>query len=245
MDLELRNSENGLNGQSLAVAVLVDGENLSASLVEMVLRIANKLGTPFIRRVYGNLPKCKEWDAVPGFRLFHPGPGKNSADLLLSVDAIELSFTGNIDSFVIASSDGDFVHVADRLRERGHTVVGVGLDKTPERFRYACSSFQELPEAGAAIGNAETSQLAAKAPSKMDLLIRTEISKHSKGGAGMLVSALSNVMFKEHGIRISEKPERTWRRYLSKRTALYAIDPSGPALMVRFLKDGFGSDHPS
>ena len=47
----------------------------------------------------------------------HAGTGKNASDLLLALDAVELALRGDVDHFVIASSDGDFSHLALRLRE--------------------------------------------------------------------------------------------------------------------------------
>lgn len=217
------------HGSTMAVALLVDGENISADHADTIWKMAFTYGDLRIRRVYGNLPTCCGWAEIPGFRLFHPGVGKNSADLLLTVDAVELACVGACDTFVIASSDGDFVHLADRLRERGHSVIGVGRETAAERFRQACTKFRILPQAAPSnrpdVGTDKTNP---QAPVDLDLLVRREIAKHGNNGSGVRICDLSNVMFKEHSIRISELPERNWRSYLSKRPALFSLDPRGP-----------------
>ncbi len=62
MDLELRNSENGLNGQSIAVALLIDGENLSAEHSATLLDVAANAGRIVVRRVYGDANLLAAWE---------------------------------------------------------------------------------------------------------------------------------------------------------------------------------------
>lgn len=122
------------------VALLVDGENISATFATSLLIEARKLGDPAIRRVYGKAEHIATWDAE-GFRLMPTRPGKNAADLLLSIEAMTLALRDKITTFAIASSDGDFVYLATQLREGGATVLGLGEDKAPTAFRSACSRF--------------------------------------------------------------------------------------------------------
>ena len=67
--------------------------------------------------------------------------GKNSTDSALIIDAMDLLYAGNVDGFVIVSSDSDFTRLATRLRESGMTVYGVGQSKTPKPFQDACDQF--------------------------------------------------------------------------------------------------------
>lgn len=54
--------------------------------------------------------------------------GKNSADIRLVVDALELCYTkDHVDTFVIASGDSDFAPLVNKLREENKSVIGVGL----------------------------------------------------------------------------------------------------------------------
>lgn len=125
------------------VALLIDGENISATLAPTILKEAAKVGSPVVRRVYGKAEHIAAWDAE-GFRLVATRPGKNAADLLLSVEAMMLALRDGFETVVIATSDGDFVYLATQLRELGITVIGLGEKKAPKAFRAACSHFSEL-----------------------------------------------------------------------------------------------------
>lgn len=122
------------------VALLIDGENISATFATTIMTEVRKLGDPAIRRVYGKADHVAAWDAE-GFRLMQTRPGKNAADLLLSIEAMTLALRDGITAFAIASSDGDFVYLATQLREIGVTVLGLGEEKAPTAFRNSCSRF--------------------------------------------------------------------------------------------------------
>src|SRR5918996_737278 len=54
--------------------------------------------------------------------------GKNSADIRMVVDALDLCYTkGHVDTFVILSGDSDFSPLVSKLRENAKTVIGVGV----------------------------------------------------------------------------------------------------------------------
>ena len=69
--------------------------------------------------------------------------GKNSADIRLVVDAMELSYTKeHIDTFVIVSGDSDFTPLVARLKENGKTVIGLGMkDSTSDLLALNCDEF--------------------------------------------------------------------------------------------------------
>ncbi|MBL3575536.1 NYN domain-containing protein [Rhodovulum sulfidophilum] len=216
------------------LAVLVDGDNISGCHAERILSIASRQGSPTVVRVYTNARRTSEWHDACGFRMIHAGTGKNASDVLLVIDAMELALSGGIDQFVIASSDGDFTHLAYRLREHGAMVTGVGEGKAPSGFRGACSDFV-LIDPGPSI------RLVRSAPpvADLDLKIRAIIAAASTKGAGMRLAALGASMHSKHGIRIGALPEQTWRAYLAARPHLYDLGPRGPDCMVRFKPEGF------
>ncbi|WP_112312964.1 NYN domain-containing protein [Pseudogemmobacter bohemicus] len=219
------------------VCILVDGDNISAKHAAAILQKAKSCGGARIARVYMDAQRISDWHSAAGFRLVHAGTGKNAADLLLTVDAIEFLFSLDIKNFLIASSDGDFTHLAARLRERGATVIGAGEAKAPQSFRASCLEFLEL-------GQSAPTARPAKQPSNpalLDLQIRSMIATHSKKGAGMRIAELAPRMHSQHGVRISTLAERTWRAYLVARPMLYSLDPRGPDAMVRFRPDGFAA----
>jgi hypothetical protein len=69
--------------------------------------------------------------------------GKNSADIRLAVDAIELCHTKDfINTFAIVSGDSDFFPLVAKLKENGKTVIGVGMfDATSELLAANCDEF--------------------------------------------------------------------------------------------------------
>lgn len=225
---------------SQRVALLVDGDNIPPLHGPRLLAEARKLGRTDIARVYGAAQVATQWRTTPGYRSIDTGGGKNATDIVLAIEAMELALTHGLDQFVLASSDGDFVHLALRLREGGRHVLGIGEAKTPEVFRAACSAFLPLEEAKpAALPPPSAPETAAAVPSVLDRHIREMIGTHSKEGKGMKLTALSLEMAKTHNTRISTYPERTWRAYFAARPSLFALDPRGPEAMVRFLPKGF------
>ena len=57
--------------------------------------------------------------------------GKNSADIRLVVDALDLCYTkSHVDTFVIISGDSDFSPLVSKLRENNKTVIGVGVKQS-------------------------------------------------------------------------------------------------------------------
>ena len=109
-------------------------------------------GTLTVKRAYGDWTK-QQLNGWKGELHKHairrcsssPTPaGKNSTDSALIIDAMDLLYAGNVDGFVIVSSDCDFTRLATRLRESGKTVYGLGQRKTPKPFQDACDKFTFL-----------------------------------------------------------------------------------------------------
>lgn len=69
--------------------------------------------------------------------------GKNSADIRMVVDALDLCYTkGHVDSFVIISGDSDFSPLVSKLRENAKNVIGVGVkNSTSDLFINNCDEF--------------------------------------------------------------------------------------------------------
>ncbi|HVM60375.1 MAG TPA: NYN domain-containing protein [Verrucomicrobiae bacterium] len=69
--------------------------------------------------------------------------GKNSADIRMVVDALDLCYTkSHVDTFVIVSGDSDFSPLVSKLRENAKTVIGVGVkNSTADLFINNCDEF--------------------------------------------------------------------------------------------------------
>ena len=138
------------------LAVLIDGENASPRHARAVFEAAARLGEATVRRIYGDFAngRLAGWNAavrdfaiVPRHQPAHVR-GKNAADIALAIDAVDLSYRARLDGFLLVSSDSDFTRLAQRLREGGFAVFGLGESRTPRAFRAACHRFEIVGKAG-------------------------------------------------------------------------------------------------
>lgn len=219
-----------LSPQKPPVAVLIDADNLSHSHAQMILSTARRYGEPAIRRAYGKPEATAPW-TDHGFRLNTTRPGKNAADLLLTVEAMSLALKDHVKTLIIASSDADFSYLASHLREQGHKIIGMGEGKTPAAFRNACADF-------ALIGKTEPSVGAQHPPPhrKTDLADWV-LSRLAQAGKGGLAITELNTEAQRAGFQISTTPEKSWRTWLQaeSRKTLLRCDPKGPNARVRSL----------
>lgn len=131
------------------LAVLIDADNATASLVEPLLEEIAKYGTANVKRIYGDWtkPNLSSWKeklhvyAIQPIQQYSYTSGKNATDSALIIDAMDLLYTGNFDGFCLVSSDSDFTKLACRLRESGLFVYGFGRKQTPVPFQKACDKF--------------------------------------------------------------------------------------------------------
>ncbi|MCV3210037.1 NYN domain-containing protein [Mesorhizobium sp. YC-39] len=139
-----------MDGESLpSVAVLIDAENIPARFADRIFEEVATIGYASVRRSYGDFTGLwsTAWaaafarHAVVPRQHFRAGSGKNSADIALVVDAMELLSDTTLDGICLVSSDSDFSPLAVRIRERGIALYGFGRADTPERFRQACRRF--------------------------------------------------------------------------------------------------------
>lgn len=134
------------------VAVLIDGDNISAKYAESIKQEALQYGNIKVFRLYGsvNSPNTKRWYPVMPKQGIMPvlqisyASGKSIADQALTIDVMDLLHSDSIDIFCIASSDSDFTKLVYRLKESGKIVIGMGESKTKEALAKACDEFKIL-----------------------------------------------------------------------------------------------------
>jgi hypothetical protein len=143
--------------ESPRLAVLIDAENISAKFATELFSIVTKIGDPILRRIYGNFANghLGDWaepinrhalktEHVPSVS------GKNSTDLAMAIDAIDILHAGLIEGFCLVTSDRDFTRLAIRIREAGLVVHGFGEAKTANGLVSACTQFHCLSSTVAA-----------------------------------------------------------------------------------------------
>ena len=135
--------------RDLRLAVLIDADNAPRSALGDVMAEVAVYGTPTIKRIYGDwtTPNLASWkpllleNSITPIQQFGYTQGKNATDSAMIIDAMDILYTGQVDGFVLVSSDSDFTRLAIRLREAGKKVYGMGEKKTPNPFIVACDKF--------------------------------------------------------------------------------------------------------
>jgi hypothetical protein len=154
------------------VMLLIDADNVSADVIEQALAHAlAEHGAVHVRRAY-----CTPEIALKQRLLFkrlsirpmvNLAAGKNSTDIALAVDAVDLACAEQPAVMVIVSSDADFSPLVLKLREKGCRVLGIGqARKTGDETPLAYDGFVDLAhrKAGAAPVAAKRTRRASPKP---------------------------------------------------------------------------------
>ncbi|MDH3210672.1 MAG: NYN domain-containing protein [Burkholderiaceae bacterium] len=152
------------------IMLLIDADNVSADVIEQA--VENVMATYdaiHVRRAY-----CTAESALTHLKLFkrlsirpivNVSVGKNSNDIALAVDAIDLAIAERPQVVVIVSSDSDFAPLVIRLREKGCRVEGIGqLGKTGDEAPQIYDRFLDLPHRKTAREPAKRRSSRAKPP---------------------------------------------------------------------------------
>ena len=176
------------------IALFIDCDNISYRAIEGIINELSKYGVVNIRQAYGNWTKdnLKNWEskllafAIKPIQQFDYSRNKNATDILMTIDAIDLLHTKQIDAFAFATSDSDFTPVVMRVKAEGIKVYGFGEEKTPKPFMAACSQFIFTEKL---MGNTRTTT--EKTPSDTPPVTRRKSAKEMRGDH-WLVHVLKN-----------------------------------------------------
>jgi len=174
-------------------ALLIDADNISPKYIEIIVRETEMYGIASIRRIYGDWTdksksswkECLLDQSLSPIQQYSYTTGKNSSDSAMIIDAMDILYTGEVDGFIIATSDSDFTRLAVRLREAGKRVIGMGESKTPSSFIRACAQFKTLDvlynEELKALSKEKKKPVAEKADA---LTVKTINNRNNKGRNG-------------------------------------------------------------
>jgi hypothetical protein len=189
------------------IAVLIDAENAQHSKLGVIMDELLKHGHVTAKNAYGDWTneRLKNWPevlnrlAISPHQHFVRTAGKNSADIALVIDAMDMFHAEDFDAFAIVSSDSDFTGLASRLRRGGKYVFGFGEEKTPESFRKACDDFilTELLGSTAPAPSGHAIALSGGLlPEEEDIisLLRAAASEHSEDDGWTLTTHAGNVI---------------------------------------------------
>ncbi|MCC6211731.1 MAG: NYN domain-containing protein [Burkholderiales bacterium] len=141
------------------MALYCDFENVALGVQDAkyekfdINRVLERLllkGSIVVKKAYCDWQRYKEFKAAmhgASFELIEiphlRQSGKNSADIRMVVDALDLCYTkGHVDTFVIISGDSDFSPLVSKLRENAKVVIGVGVKNSTSDLLIAnCDEF--------------------------------------------------------------------------------------------------------
>ena len=147
------------NNDDLILALFCDFENVALGVRDAkyakfdIARVLERLlvkGSIVVKKAYCDWDRYKEFKEQmheAAFELIEiphaRQSGKNSADIRMVVDALDLCYTKtHVDTFVIISGDSDFSPLVSKLRENAKTVIGVGVkNSTSDLLMRNCDEF--------------------------------------------------------------------------------------------------------
>lgn len=129
-------------------AVLIDSDNISPKYAGVIFNELNEYGQATYRRIYGNWSRGNGWNekillenSIMPIQQFSYTTGKNSTDMAMVIDAMDILYSGKVDGFCLVTSDSDFTRLAMRLREENMHVIGMGDSKAPSSLTKSCNKF--------------------------------------------------------------------------------------------------------
>jgi uncharacterized protein (TIGR00288 family) len=169
------------------MAVFCDFENIALGVQEVkyaafdIQKVLERLllkGNIVVKKAYCDWQRYREFKAAmheASFELIEiphlRQSGKNSADIRMVVDALDLCYTkSHVDTFVIISGDSDFSPLVSKLRENNKLVIGVGVKQsTSDLLTSNCDEFifyDDLVRASKKQGQAKRRKAAQKTAGK-------------------------------------------------------------------------------
>jgi len=242
------------------VMLFIDADNVSASVIEQAIALVlADHGAVHVRRAH-----CTAEAAVTHQQLFkrlsirpivNLATGKNSTDIALAVDAIDLVAAERPQVVVIVSSDSDFAPLVIRLREKGCRVLGIGqMGKTGDESRGVYDGFVDLehvkarPAARTAPAKAAAPRtraqpvraraLAPAPPAAPKVVVPAEVLSilqavpALQGGAPMQLNEAGEGL-RRHGLLKSKSASPS--RFLKRHAAHFELVPADKPRTVRYL----------
>jgi uncharacterized protein (TIGR00288 family) len=204
--------------ESRTLAMFVDFENLAIGLRDKprssfdIQRVLNRLvekGKVIVKKAYADWGDYEDYKTdlhEAGIELIEiphrTQAGKNSADIRLCVDAMDLCYSKeHIDTFCILSGDSDFSPLVSKLKENGKHVIGLGVkNSTSDLLVASCDEFIYYEDLERPVGNAPE--------------INKELPKKKKQAFQMLVQAIEGLVREDKDVLHSSMIKDSIKRKL-------------------------------
>jgi uncharacterized protein (TIGR00288 family) len=197
------------------VALGVEDAKYAAFDIQKVLERLLLKGNIVVKKAYCDWERYKKFKAVmheAAFELIEiphvRQSGKNSADIRMVVDALDLCYTkSHVDTFVIVSGDSDFSPLVSKLRENNKIVIGVGVKQSTsdllmsncDEFIYYDDLVRESEKPRRARRKSPTKKAAAKqAAVKKETPEQDEEERKRQAGIDLLMETVED-LFEERG----------------------------------------------
>ena len=189
------------------VALGVRDAKYKAFDIKKILERLLLKGSIVVKKAYCDWDRYKDFKAAmheAAFELIEiphvRQSGKNSADIRMVVDALDLCYTkSHVDTFVIISGDSDFSPLVSKLRENNKTVIGVGVKQSTSDLLMAnCDEFiyyDDLVRESEKQGRQRAKKTAKKKVSK----VKTHSDEEKQQEALDLVLETVRDLFEERG----------------------------------------------
>ncbi|MFM1802744.1 MAG: hypothetical protein RJA81_2096 [Planctomycetota bacterium] len=208
------------SGREHNLAVFIDLENLAQGFtnqkktrfeIQKVLERLLEKGKLIVKKAYADWNRYQVYTSA-----FHEAAielieipkrsqtGKNSADIRLVVDAMDLAWSKpHIDTFVIVSGDSDFSPLVSKLKENGRNVIGMGMKgSTSELLRDNCDEFIYY----------EDLERIEEDDQKMELTIQKDLPERKREAFSLLIDACNALVRENHDVLYASLIKDTMKR---------------------------------
>jgi uncharacterized LabA/DUF88 family protein len=119
--------------------------------IDAIVEFISSLGRINIHKAYSNWTnyicynKELQHHSMDLIQLFHRGPhSKNGADIRMAIDVIEdISLNPHINVVVIIGGDSDYISIAQKVRQKGKSIIGIGVRETTNQYwMKSCNEFK-------------------------------------------------------------------------------------------------------
>ena len=227
------------------VAVLIDYENVGLDSIQYLLDQISDVGRITIKRAYADWSTQRNKrdqllelgiEAIHHFR--STKSGKNSSDIRLVIDAIDLRHTSDLDTFVVVSSDSDFVPLVMYLRAAGKSVMAAGrrettaptLVKSCDRYIY----LDDSPPARAVTDKTKSRRTKqAGGPSLLTRAVEASVDESGQVVGSKLYQTMLRI---DPSFNFKALGHRTFRQFLNDSKEIQVTQPSDASDVVVQLK---------
>ena len=234
------------------IAILIDFENVGLGSIQWLFDQVSDIGRITVKRAYADWADQRNKAAGDqllqlGIEPIHRPPsaaaGKNSSDIRLVIDAVELAYQSPVDTFVIASSDSDFAPLVSKLRAAGKVVFGAGRREATSRTlviscdRYLYLEQDQSQPRRARPGRPPKRQLQQQQQPINDLLaraVKASIDEHGKVVGSRLHQTIQRL---DPGFNFRAMGHSTFTKYLEASPEVKVTRPRGAGDVTVELAD--------